>query len=294
MTSNDIFVVGYGGWAIVHYEPDNSNYFDGTLQSSLKNIFLGGKMVQVTGASITRSLNLPLQNPYFLPFDGIGEVKSPIRVAFGTYSFNGDISFELTNGVANDIFNRHFYDRNGLFSLQFFDGQNTCTVRNCVWNSLGISCSPGGTVKVSISFQSNNGYEDDLQINSYNLNTMFEYDEDDLLVPYWQCGHEHFEEFNISLSRNVAPVYLNNDLKVPSYLRPGMVEIGLNATTIEYVDSWEDVFDIRIGKYHNIRLNGSVLKSSQYQMSSMADTGAKSYEWTSIADNPLNPIFTVT
>ena len=302
----DYFTVGYGGWASILFELSNPKYYDGNEDSGNiiydgventyeKGTYLGGKLVQVTSANIARSLNLPVQTGYYLPFkDGAGAVRSPVRVAYGTFAFNGEISFELTNGIANGVFNNGFYKRNSLFSVQFFDGQNTCTIRNCVWNSVNLNCSPGSTVKVSIAFMSNNGYLNSLQISHKDLNDELEYNSNDLLIPYWQCGKENFTEFSVNFSRNVTPVYLNNDLCVPSYLRPGIIELGVSATTVKNVVSWGDNFVIKVGSSHSITLNGAVLKSRQYQMSSMNDTGAKTYEWTSIANSPSNSIFAIS
>ena len=292
--ADDMFVVGYGGWAILHFEAENSNYYDGPKEkakSNYKDSYLSGTLVQVSGASISETLNIPSANSYYLPFDGTGEAKSPMRVAYGTLAYNGDISFDLTEGTASSIFTDSFYKRNALFSLQFFDGQNTCTVRNCVWSSVNLSCSPGGIVKVSISFQSNNGYLSGLQISDSDLNSSIEYSDSSLLIPYWQCGKEHFLEFTLGFSRNLSPVYLNNDLLVPSYIRPGMIDVSVSTTTLEYVESWGNEFKIQVGKSHAVKLNGAVLKNTQYQMSSMSDTGSKTYEWTSIVDTVTNPVF---
>jgi len=146
---------------------------------------------------------------------------------------------------------------------------------------------------MSMSFQSNNGYHNNLNVVKANVNPSISYKESDLLVPYWTCGHEGFSEFSMTFNRNVTPIFLNNDLQVPSYLRPGLIDVSLQATTIEYVENWNDNLNIHVGSQHGIRLITSNLMSKQYNMSSMTDTGPKTYTWNSIAMNAEDSIFTI-
>lgn len=333
VVNNDAFIVGYGGWTAIRCYPSRTPYWDyfaskpvsfdgegpggegsgydeyglyvqdtnnlGNIDNDnqvsidAQNFLAGSHLVQVTGASITRSLNVPTLNSYYLPHTEEDTARSPIRIGHGTYSYTGDVSFELTEATAGWLFNSDFYERSSWFALQFFDGQNTCTVQNCVWQSISINCSPGGTVKISISFQSNNGYAPGLQVVLFDVNQMIEYNDYDFLVPYWQCGHEGFQEFSFSFERSVTPVYLNNDFLTPSYLKPGLVNVSINATTVEYYDpsEWGEQMVIWVGKKWGIVLDCAVLRSAQYSMSSMNDIGAKSYSWTSISENKMLPVF---
>lgn len=272
----DIFKVGYNGWVKIKKHPSGTAYYNGVFPTD-------GKMLQVTSASLTRQRNLPTVASYYLPFDdNETDAKSQILLGFGTYNFSGELSFELTNGSLQEIINDDFLNRDSFFSMSFFDGEKGCKTTNCVWSNIQIQCSPGNLVNVSMSYLCNNGYCDDFQIIGTDENELT-YDETDLLVPYWTCGHDEFQEFSMGLERSVTPVYLNNDINVASYLRPGLVTVNLNATTIERIDNWDSIMDIRFGTSHGIRLLKSRLVSSQYSMSSMSDTGAKTYTWNSLS-----------
>lgn len=300
MTDDDIFMVGYGGWVKVMREQQGTPYHDfrtddheytGEMAMDLATV---GRMLQVTSASVTRQTNIPSVNSYYLPYDDIeGTARSQILLGGGTYTFTGQLSFELSFGALTEFLCEDFFERDSLFTLSFFDGQKTCVVANCVWSSIAIQCQPNSLVSMSLSFGSNNGYMDDLQVFEGDGHIGIMYDESDLLIPYWQCGHGGFQEFSLSFERSVTPVFLNGDLNVAAYLRPGLVTVSLSATTIEYIEDWEEALRIVIGGKVAVTLLKSILQSKQYNMSSMSDTGAKTYTWTSIADTPKERVFMI-
>jgi len=304
LTENDIFIVGYGGWVKVDRYKQGKHYenFQHDSETQIKKLAERGTILQVTGADVSRQTNLPTVTSYYLPYHEDKEtnrqhVRSPMLLGKGTYTFSGNISFELTYGALEQFINDAFFKRDTIFTLSFFDGQNTCIVANCVWSNFQIQCSPNNLVTASITYQSNNGYVDDLQIFRNDADTEVMYDEEDLLVPYWTCGHEGFQEFTISFERPVTPVFLNGDLHVASYLRPGLISVSLSATTIEYrFEEWEKELDICLGtrpQRHGIKLLKSLLQSCQYSMSSMTDIGAKTYAWNSISEESHEHIFEI-
>ena len=295
MDENDIFMVGYGGWVRL------KRYASGTPYNYQNPFAIAGEgtLVQATSASISRTKNIPQVMSYYLPFhDREGTARSQMLLGDGTYSFNGEVTFELTLGTLIEFVNEEFFERDTIFSMSFFDGQNVCSVTNCVWNNLQIQCHPGSLVTMSISYQSNNSYMDAIQVQPMAQDNGLIYDENDLLVPYWTCGREHFREFGITFERPVTPVFLNGDLKVASYLRPGLVSVSLNATTIEYIDDWDEMIRIELGagediEEHAIILKKSILQSCQYNMSTMSDTGAKTYTWNSISEDAHERVFDI-
>lgn len=285
MDSNNTFAIGYGAWAKIDFKESKTNYHNGTSMESK------GKLLQVTNASISRTRNIPTVNSYYLPYLSSDGATSPIRLGDGTYTFTGELSFQMTKGVVDNLFKSDLFSRNSWFSLSLYDGRKEIGISNCVWSGININCAPGGTVTMSISYSSNNGYHTDFMI-SKNVSSI-SYDDNDFLIPYWQCGHENFLDFSISFSRNVTPVFLNNDLYVPSYLRPGLAEISLNATTLTYISSWGSEIDVKIGKSHGIKLLKAALQSCQYNMSSMNDVGAITYTWNSIGTSATTSIFSI-
>jgi len=96
---SDIFVVGYGGWVLLKREHSGENYQNH--QSSVPS--LSGTLLQVTSASVTRTTQVPTLNSYYLPFLESDTAKSPIRVGPNLYTFSGELSFEVTDGVLDEL-----------------------------------------------------------------------------------------------------------------------------------------------------------------------------------------------
>jgi hypothetical protein len=294
------------------------NLLDSTLESESGNHESeenNGVLLQTTSASVTRQRTIPLLKSYYLPFVtnknegvegskgavvGVSEedsAQSPLICGDGVFTFSGEITFELTEGVANVLLdNMSLFDRDSWIEIDFFDASGYMSITNCVWESITITCASNSLVTMSISYQSNNGYEDVFSHNSKVVSDMLEYDENDFLVPYWECGRaDGFTEFSITFNRSVTPVFLNGDLLVASYLRPGLIETTLSATMLDFIEypHNESDLDIQIGNAHKIILKWAKLMTMQYNMSSLSDVGTKTYTWNSISDFADDSIFTV-
>ena len=257
-------------------------------------------LVPVVSANVTRALNTPTINSYFLPESGSASVDglehtqalSPIRVGFGTYQYSGSIIYEMTTGMAN-MLGDNFFNRASLFDVQFYDGRKTCTVRNCAWNNFSINGQPNSAVSVSLGYQTTNGYMEDLDVKTGSLKD-YSFDSDDLLIPYWQTGAPGIVDFSLSFDRSITPMYLNNTFKGPSYLKVGMMNVTVQLTTMDYIDAMDgESLGIKIGP-KKVTLSKRVLTSLDYNMSTLGDVGMKSYSWTSISRNAATAVFSVS
>ena len=199
------FNLGYGGWCAIT-PPDDINYkycdFKGV--TGLKNQSSSLIMFQVLSARVNKKNNIPSIKSFYLPkSDFSNSAKSSIRVGYGTCHFEGEISFELTNATLKLLtineegnYGKMFHP-NALFHLQFFDGKNTCTLYNCMWSNFSINCQPGALVTCSLSFQSNNGYNQNLCIINQDLMKEYYFDYKDLLIPYWKTGSPNMVKFQL-------------------------------------------------------------------------------------------------
>ncbi len=316
----DNFVIGYGAWVAVS-TPSRKSYHDFSEKSTTGSppAVVGDNAIiaQVNSASITRSLQIPTQNSYYLPFDRQSAARAPaqsqIRLGYGIYSYNGEISFEFTKGMLRFLSNNvnnggrsmlgESFDRNAIFDVQFFDGKRTCSIYNCVWNSISINAQPNSLVTGSISFQSNNGYHSNLFLYNDNVLPNYRFDDSDLNIPYWETGADEFETFSISFDRNVSPVYLNNDLKCPSYLRAGMITSSMNVTTIDHHSGWHSGhvgngapgdITVKLGDSKKFTLKAAAMTSQQIGLPSMSDVQSKQYSWSSMQVDPRDPPFIIS
>lgn len=299
---SNAFIIGYGGW--VGIKVQSTAYYDKYNENKFYiNPNNGHTLVQVTNASITRQRNIPMVNSYYLPIDATNSdntsAKAPIILGEGVYNFSGELSFELTNGTIGAFFNDSFFNRKSWFEMIMFDGYKQCSIGNCVWSSFSISCEPNSLVNVNISFQSNNSYLSNLQVSELqtsNTNSSgFEYNKKDLLVPYWTCGHELFQNFNVSFERNITPVFLNGNRKTAAYLRPGLVNVSVNATTLNYYIPSQFLngqnINLKFGTSKTLTLKQPQIVSNGYNMPSINDVGTKSYSWTSIGSKSSYQVY---
>lgn len=308
------FSIGYNGWVALKLQP-TSSYLKMTGKGALVS---GATLVHATSASISKSRTVPTLESYYTPFNADSEVDapnsqnlgqeidlnlaaahSPIRQGYGLFTFSGEVTFELTVGALDFVFNSLLYKRNSLFSLQFYDGKKTCTVYNCSWTSISINGQPGSMVSVSIGYQSNNGYMENLVISGTDFRTGQVYDDSDFFVPYWRTGRPGIEEFTLNLNRSVSAQFLNNDLTVPTYLRVGLLEVSFQATLPRYIlDLMDNQLNLSEGQLQImvgtkiLQLNNKILNNASYNMSSMSDIGRKTYTWESIRDLPIEKLIT--
>ena len=313
MESKYGFVTGYNGIAQITPCYQVNSWQSSSNYSGNEGSYFA---VRVLSASITRDLNIPTANTYYLPYeqddinDNNEKVRSSIRLGYGTYTFNGQISMELSNGCLNFFDTSYkFLFRNYVFSVQFFDGEKVCTIKNCMWNSIKLSCSAGGIPTMSISFQSNNESKNKLQIS--NPSSFSSFDSDDILIPYWRTGvkkiivqsnEEYYgngydnvdkylqpTDFNLSFDRGVTPIFLNNKLITPSYLRAGLINVNLDLTLMQNVDFDNSKYgmDMIFGN-KKISKKLSQMKNETYNNSNLNDIGNKTCSFAFYAKDQNN------
>ena len=317
---DDGFSLGYNGWAAIALQ--DSHYFVYEQEGVIDSI--GGSLVQVTSASVSKNRNTPQMQGYYTPHDAAtavgtfdesefffesnsesesgsnSSVYGPIRCGYGLFTFSGQISFELTRGTLEFLFNEVLFKRDTLFSVQFYDGKKTCTVYNCAWTSISIQGSANSMVNTDISFQTNNGFSENLVIHNMDAREGQMYEDTDFFIPYWQTGSPGIEEFTLSLNRDVSAIFLNNEFNTATYLRPGTIEASFQATIPQYIldtgneqlNLEEGQLTIMVGSKHLI-LNNKVLNSSTYNMSNMTSIGKKVYSWGSLRDTPTEKLFSI-
>ena len=276
-----------------------------------------GIPISLLNGSVVRNLQIPTTSSYYLNLNesidysgnddiisGSGEegndgndnsspkdVASKIRMGFGTYSFNGNITFELTRNALSSIFTSGFFARKYLFNLYMSDGSQSLSIKNNVWNSVTFNYAAQQIPTCSIGFYSNNGGMDDLNITETPINNGM----DDELIPYWEAGMNgaEIESLNVTFSRNVSNIYLNNDLKVPTYMRVGIIEMSLNITCFD--TSLDDGLCIYFDKDTYLKIPNStledVIQNKTYNISGLNSAGMRNFVITGIRNKPTENIF---
>lgn len=279
MSTDFGFLVGYNGSAFIQ---SNTTY-------KTSNSTVSTTQLLVTSASVVRSLNIPSVNSFYTAFSGdisAGGNEIPltsIRLGYGVYNFSGNLNFELTENAINTICTDNFFNRNNLFHLTLMDGMKQLNISNCCWSSISFSYASNEIPTCSIAFLSNNATENDLSIinqGSPKLNTSN-------LIKYWNTGGKYVNSFNVSFSRNVSPIYHNGDLKTPSYLKPGKIDLSLDVTYLPFV-TFSGGLSLKMGSGKTLTLSKSVVNeimtNKQFNITGLNDAGMKTYSFNAIND----------
>lgn len=286
------FLIGYSGHAKI---TTTSSYADDNTESA-------STLFNLTSGSYTRQMIVPSANSFNTPLDDNG-VHGPIAMGAGIYSYSGNISFELTESLLSDIWKADFFKRYSLFNLSMNDGNSTLVANNCCWSSISVNCGISQIPTGSISFQSNNGFTEDLSITSgvsSILTAAFDSNNSMQLVPYWQTGPDGITDdvitdLSITFDRSVTPIYLNNDLKVPSYLKAGLISVSASVTAANVPSLTKSgSITIYISSSKGVTLNYGFLSNNGYNITGISESGNKTYAFNSISQSSANDeIFTI-
>lgn len=302
------YLIGYAGFGKIISQSDGVYKTSLPQNATSTNLFL-------QSGNVVRNLQIPSAGSYYLNHDetityvdnGNGntggntpsntDVKSKIRLGYGTYSYTGNITIELTRSLFNSFFSNAFFSRKFLFHLIMSDGEQKITVLNNVWNNVNFNYSSQQIPTCSISFNSNNGGLDDLNIVPHTATTTTANTEE--LVPYWEAGMNNvdIESFNVTFSRNVSNIYLNNDWKTPTYLLVGLIEMSLGITCFDTSITGSSGVDIYFTKdfYMNIpnTVIDEVMQNKTYTISGLDSAGMRSFNIDGIRDKSTDSIFTL-
>ena len=126
---------------------------------------------------------------------------------------------------------------------------------------------------------------------------------------YWETGVSELgtlESFTLGFSRNVSPVYHNNKLYTPTYLKVGRIDVTASLTCLDYYNDDTFEFDkeslgsnvgdgvtIWVNESHYVKFRQNVFSSQTYNISGMSEIGTKVYEINSLSKNIKDNIFTI-
>jgi len=293
---------GHRGWCQIDFRGD-ADYHD---DSGGDGVSPSGTAVYATDLSYTRDLNIPMLDSYYTPLkddDGGEAVKSRIRVGFGTYSFQGSISMNVSTSLVDSMLKDSNFKRGSVFDIYAFDGRETISMRNCVWSSVSISASGRELVTSSVAFVSNNGYRSGVDTTVVQSNDSGHYvSSSGLMVPYWQTGVKDALSFSLEFSRQVQPVYLNNSLLVPSYIKTGLIDVSLR---VEYMDfgarsaegaayyAGDKTAVVRIGS-RKVVLNHNQMKTMEWGAATPSSGGRRTVVYTGIGDGSTESLFAIS
>lgn len=226
--------------------------------------------VPLINGSYDRSMSLNLTTTLSVPLNSTERGK--VRTSTGTYSYSGNLTFELSDELRNLIFTNEFFFRRNFLDIALCDGEGLIEIPGAVWSSLSISGEVGSIITGSLAFQSCNKFVNEIEILPPENP---DYSSLPQLEPYWQYGGEGLAGFSLNISRGVNPVYLNElTLITPSYLRVGNMDVNFG------VNCWEEWFDhnsIILGERAIEFTSPAWLTAKGWQFAGLSGEGFKTY-----------------
>lgn len=297
--------MGYGGFCGVDWY--TSSLLHITQNSVSTNSALANpQQIFITNGNVQLNYNRPTQNTYKAPRDT--SAAFPVLFGPGTASISGSIAFDMSHQNLDYFLDSSKLARNTYFHLIMNDGNFTYAVYYNIWNSFTLSASSGGILTCNIGYVSLNCFKDEILKFSGAIPTTINQSSNinNALVSYWQAGTQgYIDSFNINLTQDVNPVYLNNDKIMPSYLRCGSLKL---TAQIQSCLSWQNIsrvvslssytsgqivssFSFQIGSKIFV-LNDAVLMSKEYSHAGAGDVAKYSYTIETVAlDSPQASLF---
>lgn len=298
--SDDVYtyLLGEGGWAtLVAYTIKDSD----TGRSNKSDDYI----VPYISASVERNMNIPKVECSNIPWSD--EPRSSIRLGKGTYTFSGNINFELTKELKKFLFGEHsssgiggmFFYRNCMFDISIAD-TSKIILNGCSWNNFSMNCSANSLINCSFGFSSLNlrdtiDSREDFVVEDWSPSPPIVQEDSHILEPYWQYGVDDISltNFSINISRNVEPIFLNNQLTTPTYLRIGALDVDISFSCVsDWIGDSEIPASFSLGDGYFFQLLNDYQSQKSYEFHGFNDVGNKTYSIKG-SNNSIKEVFQI-
>ena len=231
---------------------------------------IAGQQVLITSGSFAKS-----ESPSYLePFDIDPSAVSRSRVlhADGTEAYSGELSLEVTDRFLTVLTTATLLGRYYSFDVGINNGEEAELMEDCYVTSLSLSGAPGGLITASVSFISANEAASSLSVANAFVR-------DDEPLGYWYSGNTDVRDWSFSMNQAATPMYNNQNVKTPQYIKIGMVDYNLSVTTFDSVIAHNSISI----KTNSFTLTG-VTTSSEYAFAGVTDLGNYRHTFETAAD----------
>jgi hypothetical protein len=147
--------------------------------------------------------------------------------------------------------------------------------------SLALAGAPGGFITASLSYMSKSVRVPGSVTNNYILDDYYGAVPTDANQPagYWWSGNTDVKEWTFTMNQNVEPVYLNEDITGPRYLKVGLIDYTLDVTLYQ---EW-NLTAISIMTKTLTLIASAVSAANSFAFNGVSDLGTYGYSFTSAA-----------
>jgi hypothetical protein len=208
--------------------------------------------------------------------------RSKILHADGISAFSGSLNFDVTANAMDVFTTSKLLGRGYKFNIGINDGgAGTDTgwlMNDCYITNLSLTGSASGIVTASLSYVAKSGKTSGTVTNAYILDD-YSSSTDNQPLGYWWSGAAtgggaaDVKDWTFTMNQAVTPIYLNQDVKTPQYLKVGLIDYQLDV--VLYNSSAPTIVNIQSSSF---TLTG-ISSAQGYTFNGVTDLGMYSHSY---------------
>jgi len=192
----------------------------------------GGTQVLITSGQFDKAVTPTYLEPLDIPPSASS--RSRVDHADGVEVYNGTLAFDVTANALTLMTTSTLLSRYYSFDVGIDDGNDTYAMLACKLTNLTLSGAAGGLINASISFMAAAEHSSDIILNNF-----IRAEEP---LGYWWSGNTDVRDWSLSMNQNVIPMYSNQNVVTPKYLKVGLVDYSLQVTTYDAIQAHNDIY----------------------------------------------------
>jgi len=188
-----------------------------------------GQQVLITSGSFDKAVTVSYINALSIP--PAVQSRSRIKHADGIEAYSGSLSFDVTQAALSIFTTSKVLGRYYSFAVGIYDGEDKYRMSNCRVTSLTLSGSAGGLISCSLSFVAASEHSGGSVLSAFIRDT-------NPPLGYWWSGATDVRDWTFTMNQDAQPVYSNENVTEPKYIKVGLVDYSLQVTTYEQVHQY--------------------------------------------------------
>jgi len=193
---------------------------------------IDGLQVLITGGSYDDGRSVSYLD--YLDIRAVDGSRSRVKHADGIRSYSGSINFDVSEKTVDLFALNRLLKRRYQFDTGIHDGESSFTMTDCYVTNVSLTGAPGGLISASVGFVAVDEKTSAAVANNYILN--YDSDPSDQPAAYWWSGNTDVRDWTFTFGQDAAPVYGNEDVETPRYIRVGLLTYSLQVTTYSELD----------------------------------------------------------
>jgi hypothetical protein len=162
--------------------------------------------------------------------------RSRVKHADGTEAYTANLSFDVTTNFLAALTTTRLFARGYKFDIGIDDGEDAQEMTDCLVQSLTLSGAAGGIITASLTAIGATAPAASLTVkNDYIRESRSALPSNDVPLGYWYSGATDVRDWTLTMTQNVSPVYANENVITPRYIKFGLIDFSLSVTTYEAV-----------------------------------------------------------